>query len=218
MSGPGSSPQPPAAPPPIAPPPAAPPPGGDWSPSPAPQVGPAGLVYADVPNRAMAYIIDAIILAVINFIIAAILDAIGIKSFTVNQNATNINDLLSYNPVAGVIQALIFTAVNGVYFIYTWTSMRGTPGQKLLSMQVGNAADGANLTTESAVKRWIALGAPFSIAQALNPLPFLGLLIGLAAFIWFIALLVTTAQSPTKQGLHDQFAKSVVVKAARAVT
>jgi uncharacterized RDD family membrane protein YckC len=155
---------------------------------------------------------------VINFIIAAILDAIGIKTFTVNQNATNIGDLLSYNPVAGLLQALIFTAVNGVYFIYTWTAMRGTPGQKLLSMQVGNAADGANLTTEAAVKRWIALGAPFSIAQALNPLPFLGLLIGLAAFIWFIALLVTTAQSPTKQGLHDQFAKSVVVKAARAVT
>ena len=109
MSGPGSSPQPPAA-----PPPAAPPPAGNWSPSPAPQVGPAGLVYADVPNRAVAYIIDAIILAVINFIIAAILDAIGLKTFTVNQNATNINDLLSYNPIAGLIQAVIFTAVNGV--------------------------------------------------------------------------------------------------------
>jgi uncharacterized RDD family membrane protein YckC len=67
------------------------------------------------------------------------------------------------------------------------------------------------------VKRWLALGAPFGIAQALNPLPGLGILIGLAAFVWFIALLVTTAQSPTKQGLHDRYAGTVVVKAARAV-
>lgn len=208
MSGPGSSPQPP---------PASPPPSGSWTPSPPPQPGPAGLVYADVPNRAVAYIIDAIILGVINFIVTAILDAIGIKSFTVNANATSIGDLLTYNPIAGLIQSLVFTAISGVYFVYTWTAMRGTPGQKLLTMQVGNAADGATLTTEAAVKRWIALGAPFGIAQALNPLPFLGLLIGLAAFVWFIALLVTTAQSPTKQGLHDQWAKSVVVKAARSV-
>jgi N-acetyl-gamma-glutamylphosphate reductase len=44
-----------------------------------------------------------------------------------------------------------------------------------------------------------------------------GALLLLASLIWTIALLVTTAQSPTKQGLHDQFAKTVVVKAARAV-
>ena len=37
----------------------------------------------------------------------------------------------------------------------------------------------------------------------------------LLSFIWFIALLVTTAQSPTKQGLHDRYAKTMVVKAVR---
>ena len=36
-------------------------------------------------------------------------------------------------------------------------------------------------------------------------------------FVWVIALLVTTAQSPTKQGLHDQFAGTIVVKAARSI-
>jgi uncharacterized RDD family membrane protein YckC len=84
-------------------------------------------------------------------------------------------------------------------------------------MQVGNAADGATLTMEQAVKRWLAVGGVFSLAQFLNPLPLLGLLVGLASLIWVIALLVTTAQSPTKQGLHDQFAGSVVVKAVRTV-
>jgi uncharacterized RDD family membrane protein YckC len=209
MSGPGSSPQPP--------PPAAPPPGGNWSPSPAAQVGPAGLVYADVPNRVMAFIIDAIILFVINFIVFAILGAIGLNPWTPNPNATGLGDLLSYNPVVGLIQALVGLAVSAGYFIYTWTSMRGTPGQKMLGMQVGNAADGATLTMEQGLRRWIALFAPSVIAQALFPWPLLGTIIGLAAFIWVIALIVTTAQSPTKQGLHDTFAKTIVVKAARTV-
>jgi uncharacterized RDD family membrane protein YckC len=184
----------------------------------APVPGPAGLYYADVPNRAIAYIIDAIILAIVNIVVGAVLSGIGLNAFTINSNPTNIGDLLSYNPVVGLIQAVIFAAISGVYFIYTWTTMRGSPGQRVLGMQVGNATDGQTLTMEQAIKRWIALGAPFGVAQALNPLPGLGILIGLAAFVWFIALLVTTAQSPTKQGLHDRYAGTVVVKAARAVS
>ena len=183
----------------------------------APVAGPAGLYYADVPNRAIAYIIDAVILGIVNLIVGAVLAAIGLNAFSVNLNASTINGLLSYNPIVGLIQAVIFTAISGAYFIYTWTAMRGSVGQKVLGMQVGNAADGKTLTMDQALKRWLALGAPFGIAQALNPLPGLGILIGLAAFIWFIALLVTTAQSPTKQGLHDRYAGTVVVKAARAV-
>lgn len=226
MTGPGPGPEDPAPPDPSPsspqPPSAQPPASGlpSWTSqltSTAPVAGPAGLYYADVPNRTIAYIIDAIILGVINLIVGAILGAIGLKAFTVDVNATTISGLLSYNPIVGLLQAVIFAAISGAYFIYTWTTMRGSPGQKVLGMQVGNATDGATLTTEQAIRRWVALGAPFGIAQALNPVPGLGILIGLAAFVWFIALLVTTAQSPTKQGLHDQFANTVVVKAARAV-
>jgi len=183
----------------------------------APVAGPAGLYYADVPNRTIAYIIDVIILGVSNLIISAVLSSIGLNAYTVDLNANTITGLLSYNPVVGLVLAVIYTVISGAYFIYTWTAMRGSVGQKVLGMQVGNATDGKTLTMEQAIKRWIALGAPFGIAQALNPLPGLGILIGLAAFVWFIALLVTTAQSPTKQGLHDRYAGTVVVKAARAV-
>jgi uncharacterized RDD family membrane protein YckC len=207
----------PGAPPPATP--AAADPSASWSqpaaPAPAPVAGTAGYVYADVPNRAIAYIIDAILLAIVSFIIGAILTGIGLSAVTVDFN--NLENPVQTNFVGGIIQAIVFTLINGIYFVYTWTAMRGSPGQKILGMQVGNAADGATLTTEQAIKRWIALGAPFGIAQALNPLPGLGLIIGLAALAWFIALLVTTAQSPTKQGLHDRYANTVVVKAARTV-
>lgn len=195
----------------------APPPPAGWAPQPQPVAGPAGLVYADVPNRAIAYIIDVIILAIINFVIAAVLDAVGLKTWSVNPNATNLGNLLNYNPIVGIVQAAIYTAISAAYFIYTWRSMRASPGQRVLGMQVGNAADGATLTMDQAIKRWIALGAPFGIAQALNPFPGLGLLIGLAALAWFIALLYTTATSTTKQGLHDKYAGTIVAKAARTV-
>jgi uncharacterized RDD family membrane protein YckC len=187
-----------------------------------PVAGPAGLFYADVPNRVIAYIIDAIIVGLATAIVGAVVYAI-VGQPTTFRSVPDPNSIIGVrfetttNYVAALVGALIGLAISAGYFIYTWTAMRGTVGMKLLGMQVGNAADGATLTMEQAVRRWLALGGVFSLAQVLNPIPLLGLLLGLAALIWVIALIVTTAQSPTKQGLHDQFANTIVVKAARAV-
>jgi uncharacterized RDD family membrane protein YckC len=175
-----------------------------------------------VPNRVIAYIIDAIIVGIATAMVGAVVYAIvgsPISTRTVNDpnSILGVRFETTTNYVATLVGALIGLAISAGYFIYTWTAMRGTVGMKVLGMQVGNAADGATLTMEQAVRRWLALGGVFSLAQVLNPVPLLGLLLGLAALIWVIALIVTTAQSPTKQGLHDQFANTIVVKAARAV-
>lgn len=179
-----------------------------------PVAGPAGLYYADVPNRVMAYIIDAIIIAVINVIIAALLG--GLLGGIVKIDLTS-PGLVSINYFALVVVGIVGLIINAGYFIYTWTSMRATVGMKLLGMQVGHESNGATLTMNQAVTRWLLLGGIFSVAQLFNPLPLLGFLLGLLALIWVIALLVTTAQSPTKQGLHDRYAHTMVVKAARQV-
>jgi uncharacterized RDD family membrane protein YckC len=232
MSGPGDSappPQQPAAPPPASPP---PPPGPSqpsgmpaWTSnitSTAPVAGPAGLFYADVPNRIIAYIIDAIIVGLAGLIVGVVVYAV-VGSPVSTRTVADPNSILGVrfetttNYVATLLGAIVGLALSAGYFIYTWTAMRATVGMRLLGMQVGNAADGATLTMEQAVRRWLALGGIFSLGQFLNPIPLIGLLIGLAALIWVIALIVTTAQSPTKQGLHDQFASTIVVKAARAV-
>jgi len=42
------------------------------------------------------------------------------------------------------------------------------------------------------------------------------LVLGLAAFVWVIFLLYTTWKSPTKQGWHDVFAQTAIVKATKA--
>jgi uncharacterized RDD family membrane protein YckC len=208
---------PPSAPPPSwqAPPPQSPPPpgapGGQWTAnlmSQAPVAGPAGYFYADVPNRAIAYIIDVIIIAIVNVIIAAVIYGVlgGGPGLFVTVSITSL-----------LVVTIIGLIVSGGYFVYTWTKMRGTVGMKVLGMQIGNESDGSTLTMNQAITRWILLGAPFSLAQLANPFPGLGLIISLLGLVWLIALLVTTAQSPTKQGLHDKYAHTMVVKAARAV-
>jgi uncharacterized RDD family membrane protein YckC len=48
--------------------------------------------------------------------------------------------------------------------------------------------------------------------QALGYGNFLGLLVSLAGFGWTVYLLYTTANDPKRQGFHDKYVKSVVVK------
>ena len=179
---------------------------------PAPAAQSSGFVYADVPNRAIAYIIDSIIVFVVILILGIVLAGVGLATSTIPANAT-----VETNYVAAVILGLIGIVISGAYFVYTWTSMRATIGMKLLGMQIGNAGDGATLTTNQAVRRFAALSAPSVIAQVFQPIPLIGFILSLVALGWVIYLLYTTAKSPTQQGWHDVFANTQVVKAARSV-
>ena len=179
-----------------------------------PVAGPAGFFYADIPNRAIAYIIDAIILAVGFIIVAAVVGAVGLHTVDVDIRSANFG---TFNPIVGLILAAINLAISVAYFVYTWTAMRGTVGMKALGMQIGNAQDGATITMDQALRRALVLFGPGAVAQALGGWSILGILLSLAAFGWFIYLLYTTAVSPTKQGFHDKFANTMVVKAARSV-
>jgi uncharacterized RDD family membrane protein YckC len=174
-----------------------------------PVAGPAGYYYADVPNRVIAYIIDAIIVGIIGVIIGAILYGIFGSATTTTITGT------TFNLVPLLVVAVVGIAVNAAYFIYTWVAMRGTVGMRLLGMQIGNETDGRTLTYNQAGIRWLVLFAPFALAEFLGPWPALGLLVELVVLIYLIVLLYTMAQSPTKQGLQDRYAHTMVVKAAR---
>jgi uncharacterized RDD family membrane protein YckC len=176
----------------------------------APVAGPAGLFYADLPNRIIAYIIDMILIGIVGIVVGAIT---GSFMPVVSIDFTGIH----YNYFAAIINAVIGAAISAAYFIYTWTNMRGTVGMKVLGMQIGSEKDGSTLSMDQAIRRWLAVGGWITIVSALNPLPLVGLLIALVALGYVIYLLYTTAQSPTKQGFHDKFVGSMVVKAARSV-
>jgi len=83
----------------------------------------------------------------------------------------------------------------------------------MLSIQVGNAFDGRPLTMDQAIRRWLGLGDVISLLGVLPAAAGLG---SLLLFVWVIVLLITTATSPTKQGLHDKLANSAVVRPVSA--
>jgi uncharacterized RDD family membrane protein YckC len=184
---------------------ATPAPTAGWTPPVAEQreVAP-GLVFSGTAARFVAYWLDAILLTLVNGAISA-----SIGSGTTLTRGGQLNWT-----AADFVASVIGVAINGAYFVAFWSGgRRSTLGQMLLKIQVGNAFDGKPLTFEQAIRRWLGLGqflGLFAVSAGA-----LGLVAVLSA-VWELILLITTATSPTKQGLHDRFANSAVVRPANA--
>lgn len=175
--------------------------------------GPAGTTLSDIPYRVVAIIIDAIGVAIVGFIVGAIIHPILGERF--GFGGVLLPDVVVPSLLSSLVVTLIMLAATAAYFIYTWTRMNGsTLGMRLLNLRVVDASSGGVIGQNQAITRWALLGAP--MALSFFSYTILGLLISIAALIWYIVLLITTAQSPTRQGLHDQYANTVVTKAPRA--
>ncbi len=201
------SPQPPQAPPPQAP--APQPAGGNWGappPTTAPggfqtnavavDAGPApGIAYADLVTRIIAFIIDAIIVGLIGFVVSFIFNVIGAAA--------------GFGLVTFFIGGIIAAAISAVYFIYGWTRMRASLGQKFLGLETVSAADGATLSQDQAIRRWLFLYGVYALTQII---PIVGILLSFLALLYGLYLLYTASQSPKRQGFHDTQANTVVIK------
>lgn len=182
-----------------------PPPSGNWQ-APPPTSGPnfqqsnveagpaPGISYADTVTRVIAAVIDGVILWVINWILIMIGGAVAL--------ATGLW-------LFGLLFGVVFAIVNAVYFVYGWTSMRASFGQKFLNLETVNAADGATLTQNQAIRRWAFLFGPWAVGAII---PIVGLFIELLAALYVLYLLYTVTQSSKRQGYHDVQAGTVVVK------
>lgn len=171
---------------------------------PAKDAGPApGVAYADLGIRVVAYIIDAIIAGILFFAIGAII--IGVVA--------------SIEGMVGALISLVFlvafnVAFSAIYFIYSWTTLRASPGQKVLNLETVNAADGATLTQPQAIRRWLWLFGPYALLSALSLVVggAIGGLFSLASVAYGVFLLYTVYQHPKRQGYHDVQASTVVVR------
>jgi uncharacterized RDD family membrane protein YckC len=158
--------------------------------------GAPGVFFAGMWPRFAAWFVDGILLAIVGGIIGA---ALGSNGFSAG------NGPRSFSAVGAIVGVVLSAA----YFIGTWrTSARATPGQRLLSIQVGNAFDGQTLTLRQAAIRWAALGYPLGLLSVAAATAGLG---SLLIFVLNIVLFVTTLGSPTRQGWHDQVANTAVV-------
>jgi uncharacterized RDD family membrane protein YckC len=172
-----------------------------WSPPPPPTTVPGaeGLVFAGVGPRLVAWFIDGIVLAVPVLLLASALVAILDL------------DLRDDGALVGLLYAILLVVLESLYFIYFWTSARrATPGMRAFGLQIGTAPDGSTLTVQQAVIRILALAYPIGILAYVPGLSGLASLL----FLWYIVLLVSTAISPTKQGIHDRVARSAIVQPA----
>ncbi len=161
-------------------------------PPPPTEIAP-GLVFGSTGRRFVAFLIDRVIL----IIIGLLLGFTAVAVFGTDYATT-------------VGSEVLIVAISLGYFVWTWrSSARATPGMRLLKLQVGNAFDGRTLTTDQAVRRWVALGEPLALLSVVPALVGIG---GLVVLGWSLTLLFTTATSPTKQGLHDRFANSAMVE------
>lgn len=170
-----------------------------------------GLTYASTASRFAAYLIDIIIVGIIGSIIAGIFVG-GTLTTIESGNGAFGNGTFSGNwsTMMSPVYSIVTVALGAAYFILSWSGgRRATLGQRVLHLQVGNAVDGRSVTTEQAIRRWIGLGAFLSL---LNLVPPLAPAASLVELLWIIVLLITTATSPTKQGIHDRFANSAVVR------
>jgi uncharacterized RDD family membrane protein YckC len=186
-----------------------PPSPGNWqTPPPAPggfqpnlqqsqvEPGPApGVSYADLVTRIIALVIDGVILWVINVILIVIAGTIAVA--------------MGAGLLITLVFGVVWAFVTLVYYVYGWTKMRASFGQKFLNLETVNAADGATLTQEQAVRRWAFLWGPFALGAII---PIVGLVISALAVLYSLYLLYTASQSPKRQGFHDLQAGTVVVK------
>lgn len=135
----------------------------------------------------------------------------------------------------------VFTVLIVAYAALFWAFFRGLPGQKMMSLQVGSATSGRNLGLRRAlVRSFVVLGIPMAAlagvlygvfafetsvpwSDVINPVPggpaeswlarwsTLLLMALLLALLWPLVLLISTALSRTRQGLHDRLSGSLVV-------
>lgn len=155
-----------------------------------------GVVIARTFPRVVAYFVDSLLLGALGVALSA---ALGLYD-------------ASPDPVVIFGVAAVLVLVDLLYFVGLWTSgLQGTLGMRLLSLRVLDSVTAGTLPLNDALLRWIALSGAIAI---LGLVPGIRAYIGAIGAIWVLVLLISTATNPLRQGLHDRWARSVVVQPA----
>ena len=155
-----------------------------------------GLVIAGTFTRLVAYGADLLFLGAIGI---AIDGALGLFDANRDENLALL--------VSGILVGIDF-----LYFVGLWSSgLQATLGMRMLRLKILAASSAATLSPNDAVLRWLALSGAVAI---LTLVPGVSGFIGLLSLTWLVVLLATTAMHPLHQGLHDRWARSVVVQPA----
>jgi len=154
-------------------------------------------------ERVLAAIIDGLVLMIPIIIIWVIFGLMMGRS-------------LALNLIIMLFAMLIITAGVVAYKVVMESGPKqATVGKIVLGLQLVDATSGARVTMQQALIRtwpwWLGL------ANFLNPVPILGILISLAIFGVWIALIVVFAMDANGQSIHDKMAGCMVAKTGKGM-
>ncbi|MEO6207147.1 MAG: RDD family protein [Candidatus Limnocylindrales bacterium] len=171
-----------------------------------------GFVTATVWTRLVAYFIDILLIGIIPAVLSlATTDYAALMREVVDASRAGGTAVVAVpTTLATVLITVVTAGLNFIYFVGFWTGNgRATPGMRGLRMQVVDAVSGRTLSLGAAVRRWVAMGAPLSL---LAIVPALQSTAGIAGFLLAVVLLITVTTDTRRQGLHDKWAGSTVIR------
>ena len=179
--------------------------------------GREGFVIAGMGARVVAYLLDSLLVSIVPILLSLfVVDWTELvrqagEAASAPGAATSASFTMAVTPQL-VLVTLIGLAIEYIYFVGFWTSGgRGTPGMRGLKMQVVDVATGETMSLTAATKRFIALGAPLTLLSLVPALQSVG---GVAEFALALFLFFTAITNPLRQGLHDKWANTLVIRHA----
>ena len=169
---------------------------------------------ASVRRRIAAHLIDALLVGLASFVVAALASAVIGPAVSVATD-TDGSARITLDSARLLIQAGAATALSGAYFVGTWIGpWAATAGQRALGVSVvRSATPGDRLGVGRALLRWILLGAPFGLVAALVVDSAVAWsVVVLVAAAWTATLLASALRDGERRGLHDRLVGSRVVR------
>ena len=85
-----------------------------------------------------------------------------------DSGAESLDDGVTLDRSVAIVNAIVSLLLSAAYFTGAWALRRGTPGQRLIRMEVLTADRGDTVTLRVALVRWALLGAPFGLPALLT--------------------------------------------------
>jgi uncharacterized RDD family membrane protein YckC len=163
--------------------------------------------------RIVAYLIDALLVGIVPGVLNLLVVDWSSLFDQVAESAGRATATTSYTMAITpqvILVTLIGLAIEFIYFVGLWTSGgQATLGMRGLKMKVVDVTTGGTLSLTAATKRFIALGYPLGL---LALIPALQTAAGVAPGALLLFLFFTAVTNDRRQGLHDKWANSLVIR------
>jgi len=178
---------------------------------------PAGRTYvtqeawepASMARRSGAWLIDMALLVVVVVTVAAVL---GLKETGQNTYVAEDGSTTTFSHLPVLWSELLLAVASALYTIPLWRLNRATLGQRFLDMRVVDIDEAQKaLSWRHATVRWLLLFG-WTFAGMGSSVAALSWIFTLLFVAWFVVLIVTTRRGGRGRGIHDRFARSLVVK------